>query len=101
MVKKVDAEIKALLLEQWELLTKSLGDLQKSYHKCSGFYLIGQFSFEEEALDSLSSKYSRVSDLLLRSVCKPYGFCYANLFCPQKTFISDVKNLALCIRQMI
>ena len=61
----------ALLRSEWELLMTSMLTLQLSVNKCK---LIGQknsYSFEElESFDSLTSKFSRTSDIFTQKVMR-------------------------------
>ena len=82
MTRREDEEIRLLLLEQWELLQKSLVSLEKSYQKCSVFYMKGQFTFEEEEavnLKAVSKELHKVAEALeatdstIAKYCKELG----------------------------
>ena len=62
---KIDPkELQILLLIHWDVLQRSLMSLQQSTNKTQ-LLQQSEFSFEElESIDSLTSKFSRTSDIL-------------------------------------
>ena len=59
-------ELQILLLTHWDLLQRSLMSLQQSTNKTRQLLQKSEFSFEElEFIDSLTSKFSRTSDIYL------------------------------------
>ena len=69
---KIDPkELQVLLLTHWDLLQRSLMSLQQSSHKTHLLLRQSEFSFEElESIDSLTSKFSRTSDIYLQKVLR-------------------------------
>ena len=69
---KIDPkELQILLLTHWDVLQRSLKSLQQSTNKTRQFLQQSQFSFEElESIDSLTSKFSRTSDIYLQKVLR-------------------------------
>ena len=64
-------ELQILLLTHWDLLQRSLMSLQQSTNKTRQFLQQSEFSFEElESIDSLTSKFSRTSDIYLQKVLR-------------------------------
>ena len=64
-------ELQILLLTHWDLLNKSLKSLQQSSEKTHLLLQQSEFSFEElESIDSLTSKFSRTSDIYLQKVLR-------------------------------
>ena len=63
---KIDPkELQILLLTHWDVLQVSLMSLQQSTNKTRQLLQQSEFSFEElESIDSLTSKFSRTSDIL-------------------------------------
>ncbi len=69
---KIDPkELQKLLLTHWDLLKRSLMSLQQSRDKTHQLLQQSEFSFEElESIDSLTSKFSRTSDIYLQKVLR-------------------------------
>ena len=69
---KIDPkELQILLLTHWDLLQRSLMSLQQSTSKTLQFLQQSEFSFDElESIDSLTSKFSRTSDIYLQKVLR-------------------------------
>ena len=64
-------ELQILLLTHWDLLNRSLKSLQQSSEKTHLLLQQSEFSFEElESIDSLTSKFSRTSDIYLQKVLR-------------------------------
>ena len=64
-------ELQILLLTHWDLLQRSLKSLQQSRDKTYQLLQQSEFSFEElESIDSLTSKFSRTSDIYLQKVLR-------------------------------
>ena len=64
-------ELQILLLTHWDLLQRSLKSLQQSINKTHQLLQKSEFSFEElESIDSLTSKFSRTSDIYLQKVLR-------------------------------
>ena len=59
----------------WTLLKQALPSFERSLAKCQNIDFSTPISFEtEEALDALSSKFSRAQIFILRKSLKPYYF---------------------------
>ncbi|MEK9762668.1 MAG: hypothetical protein VW729_08305 [Deltaproteobacteria bacterium] len=69
---KIDPkELQILLLTHWDVLQRSLKSLQQSRDKTHQLLQQSEFSFEElESIDSLTSKFSRTSDIYLQKVLR-------------------------------
>ena len=64
-------ELQILLLTHWDLLNRSLKSLQQSSEMTHLLLQQSEFSFEElESIDSLTSKFSRTSDIYLQKVLR-------------------------------
>lgn len=67
------ANIKALLGHNREILREALPSFIRSIEKCRSFKLEPPISFEiEESFDALTSKFSRVSDIFTQKVLKSF-----------------------------
>jgi hypothetical protein len=67
------ADIKALLVHNREILREALPSFVRSLEKCRSFKLESPISFEiEESFDALTSKFSRVSDIFTQKVLKSF-----------------------------
>ena len=67
--------IQRLLESNRELLKRSLPSFEKSLTKCRRIALSANLSFEEEeCFDSLTSKFSRISDIYTQKVLKSVTF---------------------------
>ena len=64
-------ELQILLLAHWDVLQRSLKSLEQSRDKTHQMLQQSEFSFEElESIDSLTSKFSRTSDIYLQKVLR-------------------------------
>ncbi len=62
---------KELLKQNWELLITSQESLSKSVFKCSSIGVKTEYSFEEmESIDSLTSKFARISDIYTQKIIR-------------------------------
>jgi hypothetical protein len=69
------SNLENLLNLNWNLLKQALPSFERSLVKCRGIDFSPPISFEtEEALDALSSKFSRVSDIYTQKVIKTLLF---------------------------
>lgn len=67
------ADIKALLVHNREILREALPSFIRSLEKCRSFKLEPPISFEiEESFDAFTSKFSRVSDIFTQKVLKSF-----------------------------
>lgn len=66
-----DSKLTKLLDHNWELLQSSLHTLQRSVVKAQAIGKKENYTFEEmEAFDSLTSKFSRTSDIFLQKIIR-------------------------------
>lgn len=66
-----DKHLIDLLHGEWEMFERSVNTLEQSRNKCSKLYLKKDYTFEEEeAFDSLTSKYGRTSDLYTQKILR-------------------------------
>ena len=64
-------ELQILLLTHWDVLQRSMVSLEQSTNKTRQLLQQSEFSFEElESIDSLTSKFSRTSDIYLQKVLR-------------------------------
>ena len=69
------SNLESLLNLNWNLLKQALPSFERSLVKCRDIDFSPPISFEtEESLDSLSSKFSRVSDIYTQKVIKTLLF---------------------------
>ena len=69
------SNLENLLNLNWTLLKQALPSFERSLAKCQNIDFSTPISFEtEEALDALSSKFSRVSDIYTQKVIKTLLF---------------------------
>ena len=60
-----------MLQEEWQLLDASIESLLRWVEKCSNIGVKQDYLFEEQELfDSLTSKFSRTSDILTQKVIR-------------------------------
>lgn len=84
-------KVKKLLTQNVLLIQKSLISFEKSLLKCRQIELDKELSFEEqEALDSLTSKFARISDIFTQKIIRAVSIIYRE---EPKTFI-DLANFA-------
>ena len=78
-----DIQILELLQTEWQLLKASLETLQMSVDKCRKIGVKQEYSFEEqESFDSLTSKFSRTSDLFTQKVIRTSWLLLHESFVP-------------------
>ena len=84
-------ELQILLLAHWDVLQRSLRGLQQSRDKTHQLLQQSEFSFEElESIDSLTSKFSRTSDIYLQKVLRSIWM----LLCEDTVPLIDLLNRA-------
>jgi len=84
-------DIQNLLMQNIELLQKSLETFQLSVNKCSKIGIKNEFTFEEsESFDALTSKFARTSDIYTQKVLRTIFILIKE---PQLTII-DMANRA-------
>jgi len=78
-----DLQLLELLQSEWQLLHASLETLQLSVEKCRKIGVKVEYSFEEqESFDSLTSKFSRTSDLFTQKVIRTTWLLLHESFVP-------------------
>ena len=89
---KIDPkELQILLLAHWGVLQRSLKGLQQSRDKTHQLLQQSEFSFEDlESIDSLTSKFSRTSDIYLQKVLRSVWM----LLCEDTVPLIDLLNRA-------
>ncbi len=66
-----DESLITQLQQDWNAITKSVVSLEMSLDKCKKFGLKDEYTFEElESFDSLTSKFSRTSDILTQKTLR-------------------------------
>lgn len=91
MITERDEKLVQLLQAEWQLLNASVATLQQSVEKCKAIGIKELYSFEEqESFDSLTSKFSRSSDLFTQKVIRTVWMLLHEGFVP---FI-DMMNTA-------
>ncbi len=87
-----------LLKEEMEFLSKSVKTLNLSIEKCKKFIGKKNYSFEEmESLDSLTSKYSRTSDLFTQKVLRTIWMLLHEPFIPFIDFLNQAEKLGIIL----
>ena len=98
-----------LLKQNWELLMTSMESLSKSVNKCESIGIKTAYSFEEtESIDSLTSKFARVSDIYTQKVIRGIWVLLHEPFVPfidsmnmaEKTRIVSSSDAMLQIRDL-
>ncbi len=95
----IDDNLKMQLLkEEMELLSKSVKTLSMSVEKCKKFIGKKNYSFEEmESLDSLTSKYSRTSDLFTQKVLRTIWMLLHEPFIPFIDFLNQAEKMGIIV----
>jgi len=87
-----DQQLQELLQAEWQLLHASVETLLMSVEKCRKIGVKDEYSFEEqESFDSLTSKFSRASDLFTQKVIRTSWLLLHESFVP---FI-DMMNICV------
>ena len=87
-----DQQLQELLQAEWKLLHASVETLLMSVEKCRKIGVKDEYSFEEqESFDSLTSKFSRASDLFTQKVIRTSWLLLHESFVP---FI-DMMNICV------
>lgn len=83
MTKEKDRVLVELLQDEWSLLCASQSTLQLSIRKCQAIGQKENYSFEElESFDSLTSKFSRTSDIFTQKVMRTIWMLLHEPFVP-------------------
>lgn len=78
-----DQTINDLLKSEWKLLHAAVSTLQLSIQKCQLIGIKENYSFEElESFDSLTSKFSRTSDIFTQKVLRTVWMLLHEPFAP-------------------
>lgn len=78
-----DQIIVDLIQSEWELLQAAVGTLQLSVSKCQSIGIKESYTFEElESFDSLTSKFSRTSDIFTQKVLRSVWMLLHESFVP-------------------
>jgi hypothetical protein len=85
-----------LLQQNWQLLSKSVETLGLSVEKCSNIKARSEFSFEEqESIDSLTSKFSRTSDIFTQKVLRGVWALLHEPYEPFIDFMNKTEKLGI------
>ena len=83
MILDKDQTINDLLQSEWELLQAALRTLQLSILKCQSIGLKDSYTFEElESFDSLTSKFSRTTDIFTQKILRSVWLLLHESFVP-------------------
>jgi hypothetical protein len=83
MISDKDQTIQDLLRSEWELLCAAVDTLELSVQKCKSIGLKKSYTFEElESFDSLTSKFSRTSDIYTQKVLRSNWMLLHESFVP-------------------
>lgn len=95
-MKKTDLQYIELLKSEFKLLTASLETLKLSVTKCQQIGKKDFYTFEEqESLDSLTSKFSRTSDLFTQKVLRTSWMLLHEAFLPFIDFLNVAEKIGL------
>ncbi|MEI6575138.1 MAG: hypothetical protein WCO63_03075 [Bacteroidota bacterium] len=87
-----------LLQTEWELLIASVTTLQLSVTKCQLIGKKNQYSFEElESFDSLTSKFSRTSDIFTQKVLRTIWMLLHEPFVPFIDSMNKAEKMSLLL----
>ena len=93
MMQKNDKLLLELLQTEWKLLDASMDTLILSIHKCREIGIKTEYSFEEqESFDSLTSKFSRASDLLTQKVIRTTWLLL------HESFVPFIDMINICVK---
>jgi hypothetical protein len=83
-----------LLTEEISLLKKAIQTLELSVKKCSVIYQKNDYSFEDlESFDSLTSKFSRASDLYTQKIIRTIWISLHEPFVPFIDMLNQAEKL--------
>ena len=96
MTKQKDPEIVELLNEEWLLLVTSVKTLQLSVEKCKIIGTKQDYTFTElESFDSLTSKFSRSSDMYTQKVLRTSWILLREGFGPFIDMMNNMEKIGL------
>jgi hypothetical protein len=91
-----DKHLIDLLNGEWEMFEKSINTLELSRNKCSKLYLKKDYTFEEEeAFDSLTSKYGRTSDLYTQKILRTTWMLLHEAFMPFIDMMNQCEKIGI------
>lgn len=93
----IDNKLKIqLLIEEVNLLEKSLQTLKLSITKCKIIFQKNDYSFEEmESFDSLTSKFSRTSDLYTQKIIRTIWILLREPFVPFIDMLNNAEKMGI------
>jgi len=88
-----DQQLQELLQAEWQLLHASVETLLMSVEKCRKIGVKDEYSFEEqESFDSLTSKFSRASDLFTQKVIRTTWLLL------HESFVPFIDMINICVK---
>ena len=88
-----DQQLQELLQAEWKLLHASVETLLMSVEKCRKIGVKDEYSFEEqESFDSLTSKFSRASDLFTQKVIRTIWLLL------HESFVPFIDMINICVK---
>ena len=88
-----DQQLQELLQAEWKLLHASVETLLMSVEKCRKIGVKDEYSFEEqESFDSLTSKFSRASDLFTQKVIRTSWLLL------HESFVPFIDMINICVK---
>ncbi len=85
-----------LLSEEFDMLEKAIHTLKLSVNKCIAIYNKTDYSFEDlESFDSLTSKFSRASDLYTQKIIRTIGILLHEPFVPFIDMLNQAEKLSI------
>jgi len=88
-----DQQLQELLQAEWQLLHASVETLLMSVEKCRKIGVKDEYSFEEqESFDSLTSKFSRASDLFTQKVIRTSWLLL------HESFVPFIDMINICVK---
>ena len=96
MTTEKDQALVELLQDEWDLLCASLSTLQLSIKKCRAIGEKENYSFEElESFDSLTSKFSRTSDIFTQKVMRTLWMLLHEPFVPFIDMVNKGEKISM------
>ena len=88
-----DQQLQELLQAEWQLLHASMETLLMSVEKCKKIGIKHEYTFEEqESFDSLTSKFSRTSDLFTQKVIRTTWLLL------HESFVPFIDMINICVK---
>jgi len=96
MMHSNDDKLIVLLHTEWSLLDASVATLLLSVEKCMSIGIKSNYSFEEqESFDSLTSKFSRTSDLFTQKILRTTWMLLHESFVPFIDLLHSAEKLGI------